>query len=268
MTSSLLRRLWIAIPVVTGLGLAGWAQPAPPAAAPVAQAAPSAVAAPGAPVDASAPIAKKNNPRFQQLHEAFLRRGREAPMGLLFLGDSITEGWFKAPAVWKQYYWKYVPANFGIGGDTTQNVVWRIENGELDGIEPKVVVLMLGTNNVASHTAAQIAAADRKIVGMIRARIPGVKVLLLAIFPRGPRKNTDGTMDDGVKRMQVIHDVNRELSGMDDGRNIRYLDFGAKFLGADGAIPMSIMPDQLHPSADGYRIWAEAMQPLLDEMMR
>jgi beta-glucosidase len=140
--------------------------------------------APAAPVDASAPI-EKNDPsgRFRKMHESFLARGKEGPIGVLFLGDSITQGWTKAPHIWEAYYGKMQPANFGIGGDQTQHVIWRIANGELDGISPKVVVLMLGTNNSAAHTAAQIAAADRKIVAMIREKLPQTKVLVLAIFP-------------------------------------------------------------------------------------
>ncbi len=224
--------------------------------------------APPAPVDASAPIPKKDNGTFLKRHESFLARAKAGPIGLLFLGDSITDNWSKAPHIWQAYYEKYQPANFGIGGDTTQNVIWRIENGELDGIHPRVVVLMLGTNNSASHTAAEIFAADKKIVEMIRAKIPETKVLLLAIFPRGVRKNRDGSVDTGEEKMAIIRDVNLELAKLDDGKNVRYLDIGTQFLGQDGKIPFTIMPDQLHPSAAGYQLWAEAMQPLLNEMMK
>src|SRR6478736_2230098 len=144
-------------------------------------------AAPAVLVDASSATPKANNARFFELHEKFLARGKAGPIGVLFLGDSITEGWGKAPHIWEHYYGQWQPANFGIGGDQTQHVIWRIENGELDGIHPKVVVLMLGTNNSGAHTGEQIAGADRKIVEMIRTRLPDTKVLLLAIFPRGPR---------------------------------------------------------------------------------
>ena len=235
---------------------------------------PAAPKQPTAKVDASAPIEKKDaTGKFQKKHAEFLERGKAGPIGVLFLGDSITEGWGKAPHVWEHYYGKLQPANFGIGGDQTQHVVWRIENGELDGIHPKVVVLMLGTNNSAGHTAAEIAAADKKIVEMIRAKIPETKVLLLAIFPRGARKNAQGQVDeksiaDATKRMDVITAVNAELAKLDDGRNVRYLDIGEKFLGQDGKIPWTIMPDQLHPTAAGYQLWAEAMDPLLKEMLK
>ena len=203
------------------------------------------------------------------MHESFLERGKSGPIGVLFLGDSITQGWTKAPEVWKAHYEKYQPANFGIGGDQTQHVIWRIENGELDGIKPKVVVLMLGTNNTGANTANEIAAADKKIVQMIRAKLPQTKVLLLAIFPRGPRKDKAGNItDDGIAKMKIIREANAQLAKLDDGRNVRFLDIGPKFLDANGLIPDSIMPDQLHPTAAGYKIWAEAMQPTLDAMMK
>lgn len=228
-------------------------------------------AQPAARPDASAAIEKKDKDgAFLKKHESFLARGKEGPIGVLFLGDSITAGWVKAPEVWNEYYGKYQPANFGIGGDQTQHVIWRIENGELDGIKPKVVVLMLGTNNTATHTADEIAAADKKIVQLIQQKIPGAKVLLLAIFPRGPRvdKKTGKMTDDGVKRMDIIRAANQQLAKLDNGKTVRFLDINAKFLGADGKIPDAIMPDQLHPNVDGYKIWAAAMQPTLAAMMK
>lgn len=251
--------LLLLVPAFAGLVSLAPAQSAAPA--------PQTATTPAVIVDASAPIPKRGNVHFYEMHASFLKRGKEGPIGVLFLGDSITEGWRKAPDVWEKYYAKYQPANFGIGGDQTQHVIWRIEDGELDGISPKVVVLMLGTNNTSRHTAAEIAAADTKIVRLIREKIPGTKVLLLAIFPRGPRKAAAAT-DPWEKRMEVIHAVNAELAKLDDGANIRFLNINAGFLDADGKIPDAIMPDQLHPNAAGYQIWADAMQPLLDEMMR
>jgi beta-glucosidase len=218
--------------------------------------------------DASVPLAKKDNGRFEEKHKSFLERGKAGPIGVLFLGDSITEGWGKAPEVWKKYYDKYQAANFGIGGDRTEHVLWRIENGELDGIQPKVVVLMIGTNNSGTNSAEEIAAADKKIVAQIQAKLPNTKVLVLAIFPRGPRKGRDGKIDDGVKRMEAIHAVNAELAKLDDGKTVRFLDIGPKFLDAQGKIPNDIMPDQLHPNVKGYEIWAETMNPLLLEMLK
>jgi lysophospholipase L1-like esterase len=225
--------------------------------------------------DASAALEKADaTGKFQWMHKSFLARAKQ-PMDILFLGDSITEGWIKAPHVWNMFYGMHRPANFGIGGDQTQHVIWRIENGELNGVKPKVVVLMLGTNNTSptGNTAEEIAAADKKIVEMIRAKIPTTKVLLLAIFPRGARKDNQGkvtpdAITEANRKQQLIDSANAMLAKLDDGKNVRFLDIGEKFLGQDGKIPWTIMPDQLHPTAAGYQLWAEAMQPLLEQMMK
>lgn len=218
--------------------------------------------------DASAAIPKTGNARFFELHESFLARGKSGPIGVLFLGDSITEGWRKAPHIWEHYFGQYEPANFGIGGDQTQHVIWRITQGELDGIKPKVVVLMIGTNNSGRHTGAQIAAANRRIIELIRAKLPETKILLHAIFPRGPRKLRDGTEEPWQQRMAAITAANAELATLDDGKTVRFLDINARFLGNDGTIPNIIMPDQLHPNAAGYQLWAEAIEKPLAEMMK
>jgi lysophospholipase L1-like esterase len=224
--------------------------------------------APPVPPDASVALDRVGNHRFHEMHEKFLARGKAGPIGVLFLGDSITEGWAQAPHIWEHYYGAYQPANFGHSGDQTQNVIWRIEQGELDGIKPKVLVFMLGTNNSGWHTGDQIAAANRKIVAMIRERLPETKILFLAIFPRGPRNNRDGTPEPWEQRMAAINTANADLAKLDDGKMIRFLDINAVFLGNDGTIPKSIMPDQLHPNRAGYQLWADAMQPLLKEMMK
>ncbi|MDP5241195.1 GDSL-type esterase/lipase family protein [Uliginosibacterium sp. 31-16] len=210
---------------------------------------------------------KKDGGKFLARHQSFLRRAQEGPVDLLFIGDSITEGWAsKAPVLWQQQYGAHRPANFGIGGDRVEHVLWRLDNGELDGIAPKVIVLLIGTNNSASQSGAQIAASIRQIVELITRKRPQSRILLLGIFPRGPRRDASGRMDDAVQRLQTIRETNTELAHLDDGQRIRYLDIGPRFL-RDGQIPPELMPDQLHPSLAGYRIWAEAMQPLLDEML-
>ncbi len=201
-------------------------------------------------------------------HAAFLARAQAGPIGLLFLGDSITANWKNAPEIWKKHFGAHAPANFGISGDATQNVLWRVENGELDGIAPRVVVLLIGTNNTAVHTAPEISAAIGKIVGHIRAKLPESKVLLLAIFPRGPRVNRDGTPDAWEKRMEVIRAVNATLPQLADGEHVHWLDIGHHFLAADGTILAALLPDQLHLSSAGYQVWAEAMQPTLDALLR
>ena len=215
---------------------------------------------------------KQDDGKFLKKHEINLARAKSGPVGLLFLGDSITDNWRKAPEIWEKYYGKYQPANFGIGGDRTQHVIWRIEHGELDGIAPKVAVLMIGTNNSLDYSAADIAAANRKIVDMVRAKLPDTRVLLLGVFPRGPRDRFGGPVTpafvaEAAKRMDTIRAVNKELARLDDGKTVRFLDITGVFLDQDGKIPDAVMPDQLHPNAAGYQLWADAMQPLLEQMM-
>lgn len=209
---------------------------------------------------------------FLRQHQAFLDRGRAGPVDLLWLGDSITAGWEKVPHIWEAHYGRRRAANFGLGGDRTQHVIWRIENGELDAIAPKLVVLLLGTNNSGSHSAPEIIAALGKIVTLIRTKLPESKVLLLGIFPRGAKKDSTGVVSreaeaDAARRMRVIREVNAGLSRFDDGRNVRFLDIGHVFLGQDGRIPFSIMPDQLHLSPAGYQLWADALEPGLKRML-
>jgi lysophospholipase L1-like esterase len=200
---------------------------------------------------------------FLAQHESFLKRGKEGPIGVLFLGDSITAGWGHAKDVWDMHYGTQQPANFGIGGDRTQHVLWRIDNGELDGIKPKVVVLMIGTNNIGD-SAENITKGDSKIVAEIHAKLPDAKLLLLGIFPRGADPKNAGVAGMRAK----IAEVNTALAKLDDGAKTRYLDIGAKFLDADGVLAKDIMPDALHPNEKGYQIWADAMQTLLNDMLK
>ena len=218
--------------------------------------------------DPSIGATKHGNPAFFEKHAAFLKRANEGPVGLVFIGDSITQGWGKFPEIWEKAWGKYKPANFGIGGDRTQHVIWRIEEGELDKISPKVAVLMIGTNNTMDDSAKDIAKANRKIVSMIQDKLPNTKILLLAVFPRGPRSMRGGVADPWEMRMDKIRAINAEITKLDNGKSIRFLDLGPKFTSADGTIAHAIMPDQLHLSAAGYEIWVEGMAPLLEEMMQ
>jgi lysophospholipase L1-like esterase len=190
---------------------------------------------------------------WMKLHESFLDQAKKGNIDLLFLGDSITHGWNNND-VWQRFYGPRHAANFGIGGDQTQHVLWRIEHGEIDGIHPRVVVLMIGTNNAGSSTSVEIAAGIRAIVGELHKRLPDSKILLLGVFPRGQKPN-------GLR--EQLEDVNQQISSLHDGKALTYLDIGKAFLDADGAISPEIMPDYLHLSARGYRIWADAMEPTL-----
>lgn len=218
--------------------------------------------------DPSVGATKRGNPTFFEKHAAFLKRANEGPVGVVFIGDSITQGWGKFPDIWEKAWGEYDPANFGIGGDRTQHVIWRIEEGELDKISPKVAVLMIGTNNTLDDSAKDIAKANRKIVGIIQDKLPKTKILLLAVFPRGPRSMRGGVADPWEMRMDKIRGINADMAKLDNGKSIRFLDLGPKLTSADGTIAHAIMPDQLHLSAAGYEIWVEGMAPLLEEMMQ
>lgn len=229
--------------------------------------------APPAKPPANAPAAKRDREgdlqaRFRELHESFLKRAAEGPVGLLFLGDSITEGWRFNRATWDLHYGRYHPANFGVAGDSTHHVLWRIANGELENIQPRVVVLMIGTNNIgpfgSGYSAMEVAKANAEIVSAIHRKLPKTKVLLLGIFPRGADPKDPATASVRAK----IASVNAALARLDDGEKTRYLDIGDRFLAPDGTMPKDIMRDGLHPSAKGYQIWADAMKPLLADMMR
>ena len=206
--------------------------------------------------DALTPAVKDPN-----RHQQFLARVKQGPIDLLFLGDSITDFW---PGRGKQSWQKlarYNPADFGISADRTEHVLWRITNGELDGIAPKVVVIMIGTNNIGHFQEEQpewAAEGVRKIVETVHARLPQTEVLLLAVFPRGGKDSS---------ARQKVDAINRIICKLDDGKKTRYLDMSDRFLDADGEILKDIMPDSLHPNAQGYDIWYDAMQPLLDKMM-
>jgi beta-glucosidase len=192
-----------------------------------------------------------------ELHEKFVERARRGTVDLLFLGDSITQGW-NDNDVWSRFYGPRNAANFGIGGDRTQHVLWRIQNGELGGIEPKVVVLMIGTNNASSGTPGEIADGVTAIVGELRRRLPRAKILLLGVFPRDPKPSA---------RRDKLSSVNARIAKLDDGSHVKFLDIGKAFLSDDGTISRELMPDYLHLSHKGYRIWAEAMEPTLWSML-
>lgn len=192
-------------------------------------------------------------------HAACLDRARQGKIDLLFLGDSITEGW-RDNSVWQEYYGRLNAANFGVSGDTTQNVLWRVGHGEVDPalIQPKVIVLLIGTNNVGSDSSEDIAEGIAACVQALRTTSPASKVLLLGIFP---------SQGAGSKWRRQIAQINGLVSHLDDGKMVRYLDIGGRFVDADGQFLPGAMRDQTHPALKGYQIWAESMQPLLAEMM-
>ena len=192
-----------------------------------------------------------------------LNRAKNNPgdYDLEFIGDSITQGWEgRGKKVWEEYYGKLKAINFGVSGDRTQHVLWRFENGQLDGIKAKVAIVMIGTNNSNKddNSEKDILEGVTAIVNGIRSRQPDTKILLLAIFPRGKTFSP--------QRGKIL-EVNQALARLDDGKHIFYLDFGSQYIGDDGSISKDIMPDALHPNEAGYYIWAKAMEPKLKELM-
>jgi len=184
-------------------------------------------------------------------------RKEAAGIQIVFDGDSITDFWqTKGKAVWTERYGKLGAFDFAISGDRTENVLWRLHAGQLDGLKPKLVVLMIGTNNLSTNTADQITEGVTTIVGEYRKLCPDAVILLQAIFPRGA--SPSNPVRDEIKS------INAHIAKLQDGKKILYLDFGDKFLAADGTLSREIMPDFLHPSAKGYEIWADAIQPVID----
>ncbi|MGO9471197.1 MAG: platelet-activating factor acetylhydrolase IB subunit [Isosphaeraceae bacterium] len=194
---------------------------------------------------------------WMELHHGFVERARKGHVDLLFLGDSITQGW-NDNEVWQRFYTPRNAANFGIGGDRTQHVLWRIKHGELDGIKPKVLVLLIGTNNASSNTPAEIADGITAIIEELRRKLPETRILLLAVFPRSEKPDS---LRDRLKS------VNEKIAKHDDGNHVKFLDIGKVFLEDDGTISREVMPEYLHLSLLGYRRWADAMEPTLWSML-
>jgi beta-glucosidase len=205
-------------------------------------------------------------------HEQFMKDKEEAlkkgPIQLVFVGDSITDAWRRGDQnkLYVERWGKYNPYNMGISGDETQHVLWRIENGELDGLtpNPKVAVMMIGTNNIGNRNkmnAADTAKGVETLVKAIRQKLPETKILLLGVFPRGAKS------DDKFRPM--ITEINETIAKLDDGgKTVKYMDIGDKFLDAEKSLPKEIMPDALHPNLKGYTIWADAISPVIDEMAK
>jgi lysophospholipase L1-like esterase len=208
------------------------------------------------------------DPKWVARHEGFVIEAKKGGIDALFIGDSITDGWRnKGKPVWDKKFAPLKSVNFGISGDRTQHVLWRLHNGEAEGYQPKAVVLMIGTNNSGKergtgkdrNTTPEIIQGIAAVVKELRARFPDADILLLAIFPRGEK--------DSDQRLQLA-EVNKAIAKLHDGKHIHYLDIGGKFLTSDGTLPKDIMPDLLHPNEKGYEIWAEAIEQPLKKLLK
>jgi lysophospholipase L1-like esterase len=221
----------------------------------------------GAARGARGPAAPANQPRARDdnRHKSFVEIAKAGNIDLLFVGDSITDWWANPPqrggkAVWDAKFGPLKPANFGIAGDTTQGVLWRMQNGELEGFKAKLIILMLGTNNINANPADEIVDGDRLIIEEFKKRQPQAKVLLLGIFPRGAGADTP--------MRATIKDINSKLAKLADDKQVFYMDIGPKFLAADGTLPTDVMGDGLHPTAKGYQIWADAIDETVKKLMK
>ena len=211
---------------------------------------------------------KKENPAAKSLnrdnprHKQFLKVVEKGEADVIFIGDSITQGWEGAgKKAWAENFASMKAVNLGIGGDQTGHVIWRITEGkELEPIKPKLAVMMIGTNNTRAHSAEQIADGVKAIVDELRKQKPEMKILLLGIFPRSA-KPTDEI------RYKIKH-INAIIAKFADGKTVTYKDIGDKFLDTDGTLDKKIMPDLLHLSEEGYDIWAKAIKDDVKKLLK
>jgi beta-glucosidase len=251
--------------VVAASAVLAHAQTATPAAP--ASNAPSATE-PAAAVRPNTAIIPNLSGGFMTKHNANVEVAKKGDIDVLFIGDSITDFWRNAPrgggandaapmsgkAVFDKYFGSMKVANFGIAGDTTQGVLWRLANGEGEGYKPKAIMLMIGTNNTGRNTPEEIAMGIADIVFKLREDFPDAKILLLGVFPRS---------SGGARIAAMIPQINKIISSLNDNQHVFYRDIGSIFLAADGSIPRDIMSDGLHPTSKGYGLWAEAVKDQL-----
>lgn len=228
--------------------------------------APSVLIARETPAQASGAVkALTPEPReggWMNRHESFNEISKKGEAELVFLGDSITQGWEgEGKETWEKHWAPLKAANFGIGGDRTEHVLWRLDNGNYDGLKAKLTVLMIGTNNTGHRMdpAEDTAAGVKAIVEKLRAKQPQMKILLLGIFPRGEKP------EDPMRKRNA--EINEIIAKLADGKTVFYQDIGGEFLLPDGTLPRDIMPDLLHLNKTGYQKWADAIAPKVKELL-
>jgi len=219
--------------------------------------------------DRPAPRTDKNS---QIAHEQLLAKTKQGRTDVYFEGDSITRRWGATdyPELlenWKKNFFGWNAADFGWGADRVENILWRLENGELDGVDPKVIVLLAGTNNVGSRvppegietTAANVTKGLAAVVRVMQSKAPNAVIILMGIFPR----------NDNMAVMPEIDRINANLAGMADGRKIRYLNINDRLADQDGKLHDGMMNDRdkLHPLLNGYQVWADALKPVFTELL-
>ncbi len=208
--------------------------------------------------------AERTDRLFVKNHNYWLKRAATRDIQVLFLGDSLTEGWYVTGMdIWKKEYRPIGADNFGMSADRTEHVLWRLDHGEVDPISPKVVVLMIGTNNLKSGpvrmSPAQTAAGVKAVVDKLRSKLPETHILLLGILPRQPQYDW---------MPAARRDTNRRIARLDDGKWVHFLDFSDRYVNEDGSLKAELYRgDLLHLSSEGYRVWADAIRQPLARLM-
>ena len=209
----------------------------------------------------------RNDRNSHLAHTQLLAKAHQGGIDVYFVGDSITRRWGATDypdflASWTKNFHGWNAANFGWGADKTQNILWRLENGELDGVNPKVVVILAGTNNVGKEPGDEAKVADvtqglKALVELCRKKAPEATIVLTAIFPR----------NDNPAVVPTINRINANLAGFADGKSVRFLNLNASLADAAGTLVPGVTVDQVHPSLTGYQIWADALRPILTELL-
>jgi lysophospholipase L1-like esterase len=218
----------------------------------------------------SAAVPQQRTDRNSMLaHQQLVAKAKSGGIDLYFLGDSITRRWgctdpqwAKNFENWKQNFYGWNAGNFGWGADGIQNILWRIRNGELDGVHPKVIVILAGTNNIGNQPGSNekvddIIAGFGAIIDTCLEKAPEAKIILTAIFPR----------NDNLAVLPEIQKVNEGLSKFADRKTVYYLNVNDKLANADGVLLDGMTIDKLHPTVKGYQVWADGLRPLLTELL-
>jgi platelet-activating factor acetylhydrolase IB subunit beta/gamma len=192
-------------------------------------------------------------------HSKILGMRKEHDIQVVFLGDSLTRRWEDNINLWNKFFSGYNAANFGVGGDYLENIKWRILNGELDTIEPKVILVLAGTNNLDIDPEETIVAGIRELVEIIQAKLKGTKIVVLGLLPR----NTNET---GINYAEKIGWINRRLNSLYANTEIAYKDIGTELTNKQGIVSDTIMPDGLHLNGSGYEIIGPKLREIIDEL--
>ncbi len=224
------------------------------------------------PGNVAAPRTDRNS---QLAHEQLLDKARQGGIDLYFAGDSITRRWGTSDAQyrdlfahWTRHFFGWNAGNFGWGGDTVQNVLWRLEHGELDAVNPKVIVRMAGTNNlggaprqgVDAAIVTEVSDGIQAILRVMRAKAPAATIVLTGITLR---RDAGG----GASIVPTIAAINTRLAALADGSRVRYIDLNDRLAAADGTLLAGVTGDGLHLSVAGYQVWADALKPILLELL-